>query len=109
MSVFKDEYVFKIKNLNNDKNNTGTSCEKIGKVDIIRRLKPLINENPHNMKDWPEFDSNMLQELSKSNLCSLFECIVRFYNESKKDKYWYLNTTLALSNDITKKNIIKLI
>ena len=109
MSVFKDEYVFKIKNLNNDKNNTGTSCEKIGKVDIIRRLKPLINENPHNMKDWPEFDSNILQELSKSNLCSLFECIVRFYNESKKDKYWYLNTTLALSNEITKKNIIKLI
>ena len=50
-------------------------CEKIGKVDIIRRLK-LGNENPHNMKDWPEFDSNMLQ-LSKSNLCSLFECIVR--------------------------------
>ena len=109
MSASKNEYVFKIKNLNNDKNNTGTSCEKIGKVDIIRRLKPLITENPHNIKDWPEFDSNMLQEFSKSNLCSLFECIVRFYNESKKDKYWYLNTTLALSNDVTKKNIIKLI
>ena len=57
-------------------------------------------ENPYKKSDWPEFNSEELNKYSKTNLCVFFECIVRFYNKSKLNKYWFLNTTLALSNKL---------
>jgi len=91
---------FKIKSLKGDKNSKGVLCGKIGKIDILHRLKPLLIENPHKISNWPEFKSEELNKYSKTNLCTFFECIVRFYNKSAQDKYWFLNTTLALSNKL---------
>ena len=91
---------FKIKNLKGDKNNKGVLCGKIGKIDILHRLKPILMENPYKKSNWPEFNSEELNKYSKTNLCVFFECIVRFYNKSKLNKYWFLNTTLALSNKL---------
>ena len=103
MYPMKDNIVFRIKNLKNDKNNTGAACEKIGKVDILHRLKPLLQDNPHKATDWPKYDSNILNKLSKPNLCVFIECITRFYNLSNTNKYWFLNTTLALTNSVVSK------
>ena len=109
MYPFKDNIIFRIKNLNHDKNNTGAACEKIGKVDILHRLKPLLQENPYKKQNWPKYDSVMLNALTKPNLCAFIECITRFYNlsnkstDSNKNKYWFLNTTLALTNTIVNK------
>ena len=65
----------------------------------ITQIKTYIMENPYKT-DWPEFNSEELNKYSKTNLCVFFECIVRFYNKSKLNKYWFLNTTLALSNKL---------
>jgi len=103
MYPFKKDVIFKIKNLKSDKNNTGASCEKLGKTDIINRIKPILQQNPHKIKDWPEFNSNKVQKFSKSSLCALFEIITRFYNESKMNKYWFLSATMSLTNKIIEK------
>ena len=75
----------------------------MGKTDIINRIKPILQQNPHKIKDWPEFNSNKVQKFSKSSLCALFEIITRFYNESKMNKYWFLNATMSLTNKIIEK------
>ena len=45
---------------------------------------------------------NKLDEILKPGLCVLLECIMRFYNESKTDMYWFLDSIQALTNNIAK-------
>lgn len=103
MSIFKDEVTFKLKTLKDDKANKGVICEKLGKVDILHRLKPIINNNPYNTPEWPSYNSEDFDKLLKPGLCVLLECIMRYYNESKSDKLWFLDITQSLASKITQK------
>ena len=98
----KRERLFKIKIFGKDKNNTGVACNSLGKVDILHRLEPILKQNPHNIENWPAYDAEVLDEILKPGLCVLLECIMRFYNESKTDMYWFLDSIQALTNNIAK-------
>ncbi len=98
----KRERLFKIKIFGKDKNNTGVACNSLGKVDILHRLEPILKQNPHNIEDWPSYDAETLDEILKPGLCVLLECIMRFYNESNTNTYWFLDSIQALTNNIEK-------
>ncbi len=98
----KRERVFKIKNLKEAKNNTGVSCSSLGKVDIFHRIEPILKQNPHNIENWPEYDAEEFDNMLKPGLCIFLECIMRFYNESDNEKYWFLDSIQALANNIAK-------
>lgn len=101
MYPFKKDIVFKLKTHGRDKNNAGTTCDKLGKIDILQRFMPILIENPHNITDWPEYNSSEFNNILKPGLCVLLECIMRYYNESSVEKVWFLDTTRALSNKIS--------
>jgi flagellar motor protein MotB len=92
ISYFKKKYVFKVRNLKQDKNNTGVICESLGKTDILHRIEPIIKENPHNIENWPSYESIDFDSILKPGLCVLLECLMRYYNEANIDKFWFLNT-----------------
>ena len=98
----KRERLFKIKIFGKDKNNTGVACNSLGKVDILHRLEPILKQNPHNIENWPSYDAETLDEILKPGLCVLLECIMRFYNESNTNTYWFLDSIQALTNNIEK-------
>ena len=98
----KRERVFKIKNFKKAKNNTGVSCHSLGKVDILHRIEPILKENPHNIENWPQYDPEEFDNMLKPGLCIFLECIMRFYNESENDKYWFLDSIQSLANNIAK-------
>jgi hypothetical protein len=103
MSIFKNEITFKLKTLKDDKANRGVICEKLGKVDILHRIKPIINNNPYNTSDWPSYNSEDFDKLLKPGLCVLLECIMRYYNESNSGKLWFLDITESLASEIAQK------
>jgi len=100
---FKDDIVFKIKDIDSDKNSTGANCEKLGKVDILHRIEPILRDNPHKIQQWPEFDSKQFDKLLRPSLCVFLECIIRFYNDAKTEKVWFFNSVMALSNAVIRK------
>lgn len=103
MYNFKNNKIFKIKNVVKDRNNTGSLCENLGRVDILHRIEPLIQSNPYKFKEWPKYVVSNFDKMLKTGLCVFVECILRFYNDSDNEKYWYLNSTLALSNSIIQR------
>ena len=103
MHNFKGQIMFKIKNTKGDKNNTGAICENLGKVDILHRIQPIINENPYKTNGWPLYNSSEFENILKPGLCVFLECIMRYYNESTNDKVWFLDITRSLSSNVTKK------
>ena len=92
VSYFKKEYVFKVRNLKQDKNNTGVICGSLGKTDILHRIEPIIKENPHNIENWPAYESIDFDSILKPGLCVFIECLMRYYNELNNGKFWFLNT-----------------
>jgi hypothetical protein len=92
VSYFKKEYVFKVRNLKQDKNNTGVICGSLGKTDILHRIEPIIKDNPHNLDSWPTYESIDFDSILKPGLCVFIECLMRYYNELSSDKFWFLNT-----------------
>ena len=103
MSIFKDEILFKLKTKKDDKSNKGVVCEKLGKVDILHRIKPIINNNPYKTDDWPMYNSDFFDKLIKQGLCVLVECIMRYYNEYDSKQKWFLDITESLASEITQK------
>ena len=98
----KKDRVFKIKTFNKQKNNTGVSCSSLGKVDIMHRIEPILKENPYKIENWPQYDPEEFDDILKPGLCVFLECMMRFYNESNNEKYWFLDSIQALANNITK-------
>ncbi len=73
-----------------------------GKVDIFHRIEPILKQNPHNIENWPDYDAEEFDNMLKPGLCIFLECIMRFYNESDNEKYWFLDSIQALANNIAK-------
>ena len=68
----------------------------------IRDHCHLLKENPHNITNWPKYDPEEFDNILKPGLCVFLECIMRFYNESSREKYWFLDSIQALANNISK-------
>jgi hypothetical protein len=94
MIVFKEKMVFKIKIINQKKNNKGSYCFNAGKNDSIKLLNTLLEKIQYN-------DVNT-ENLNQNALCILFELLVRHYNEIRKDeKIYFLTPEQCIINGIS--------
>ena len=103
MYPFKNDIVFKIKDIDSDKNSTGANCEKLGKVDILHRIEPILRDNPYNLPNWPKYNSQHFDKFLRPGLCVFLECIIRFYNDADTKKVWFFNSIIASSNSVIRK------
>jgi len=109
MSLFKNKrIVFKTKNIEETRNNTGAYCENAGKNDIIARLNNITDRTTYS-------ETNINQNITiegvsfpnlvfKNGLCVMMEIILRYYDETKrKGKRWFLNSEEDILNRIAEQ------
>lgn len=97
------EMVFRIKDLSQMQNNTGTRIngQTPGKGDIIKRLNSIVYDG-ETMED-PMYSLQKSKEIMQQGLCVIVELLLRYRTESKyKNKTWYLSPNEAMYNKIAK-------
>ena len=97
------EMVFRIKDLSQMQNNTGTRIngQTPGKADIIKRLNSIVYDG-ETMED-PMYSLQKSKEIMQQGLCVIVELLLRYRTESKyKNKTWYLSPNEAMYNKIAK-------
>jgi hypothetical protein len=97
------EMAFKIKDISQMQNNTGTRIngQTPGKGDVIKRLNMIIEDDTIN--DTPMYSLTKSKEIMQQGLCIIFELLLRHYTYTNyKNKIWYLNPGEAMYNKIAK-------
>ena len=97
------EMVFRIKDLNQLQNNTGTRIngQTPGKGDIIKRLNQIVHDG-EDVTD-PMYSLTKSREIMQQGLCIIVELILRHRTQNEyKNQIWYLNTEQASYNNISK-------
>lgn len=97
------EMVFRIKDLNQLQNNTGTRIngQTPGKGDIIKRLNQIVHDG-ENVSD-PMYSLTKSREIMQQGLCVIVELILRHRTQNEyKNQIWYLNPEQASYNNISK-------
>ena len=99
----KQEMAFKIKNLRQMQNNTGTKLDgrTPGKGDIIQKLNEIVHSGENVVE--PMYNLKKSKEIMQLGFCVILEIIIR--NRTMKlyqDKIWYLTPEEANYNDIAK-------
>lgn len=83
----KQECVFKVKNMEQKRNNVGAKCDSAGKLDIIRFLNELVGER---------YTSDNVAAIKQPGLCVMLEIIMREYSRANLNgKMYYLEPVLA--------------
>jgi superfamily II DNA or RNA helicase len=95
MSTFKQDMVFKTKNLREKRNNRGAKCDIWTKADILKRLAVIIDdENTYSLENT--------ENILKPGVCVIMEIIMRYYSDKRhKGKAWFLSPEQALINKVT--------
>jgi hypothetical protein len=89
---FKNEYnIFKVKDME-DKRGKGARCDQSGKSDTFGIINYILDEN--------KYTSENTKGRKKVEFCVIQELLLRFYNKTKKDKIWFLNSSEAIVNNI---------
>jgi len=99
INVFKTgkEMVFRLKDIHQKQNNTGTRLDSLTKGDIMRRLNLILGESRYVNND-PTSDS-----ILQTGFCVMVEIILRHWSSEKKDGHvWFLNPEEAMYTGITK-------
>jgi hypothetical protein len=99
INVFKTgkEMVFRLKDIHQKQNNTGTRLDSLTKGDIMRRLNLILGESRYVNND-PTSDS-----ILQTGFCVMVEIILRHWSSEKKDgQVWFLNPEEAMYTGITK-------
>jgi hypothetical protein len=92
----KREYVFKTKYKNAERNKLGrVTCSALAEY-----TRPILNSlvgepNKYNVKSVKEYKINTTMKI-----CVLMEVLMREFNDTKKEKVWYLNNERVLINGI---------
>lgn len=97
------EMVFRIKDLKQLQNNTGTRIngQTPGKGDVIKRLNEIVHSG-QDVSD-PMYSLTKSKEIMQQGLCVIVELILRHRTLNEyQDKVWYLNTEQASYNNIAK-------
>jgi len=97
------EMVFRIKDLSQMQNNTGTRIngQTPGKGDIIKRLNSIVYDGEI-MEDHM-YSLKKSKEIMQQGLCVIVEMLLRNRTEGKyKNKIWFLNPQQAMYNKISK-------
>jgi len=93
MILFKEKMVFKIKMINKKKNNKGSYCFNAGKNDAIKLLNTLL--------EHIQYDDKNTENLNQNALCIIFEVLVRYYTEIRKNnKIFFLTPEQSIINGI---------
>jgi hypothetical protein len=91
-----NEMVFRIKDLQQMQNNTGTRLDSLIKSDILKRLNVIMDEDV-------KYSDAELKAITQLGFCVIVEILMRQYNNDKKDgKVWYLDPETAMYSEITK-------
>lgn len=99
----KQEMAFKIKNLRQMQNNTGTKLDgrTPGKGDIIQKLNEIVHSGEDVVE--PMYNLKKSKEIMQLGFCVILELIIRNRTmNSYQDKIWYLTPEEANYNDIAK-------
>ena len=97
------EMVFRIKDLNQLQNNTGTRIngQTPGKGDIIKRLNQIVHDG-EDINDTM-YSLTKSKEIMQQGLCIIVELILRHRTHNEyQNKVWYLNPEQASYNNIAK-------
>ncbi len=105
MHIFKqNEMVFKIKEITNHRNNKGSKCSSMGKIDIIKRINRILEENPYSTTSTAiRYKPTDAETILRPGLCVIVEMITRYYNEhegSSKKRVWFFDVEKTLANKI---------
>jgi hypothetical protein len=119
MAPFKEgEIVFKMKDVNERRNNFGVDCQKAGRKDVMGRLNTILGEPVYNdtfikqrilkKKDGKIVKDKNGQEIYEDNgifnngLCVILELLLRYYQETKPAAVWFFDVETAIISQIAK-------
>jgi hypothetical protein len=91
------EMVFRIKDISQMQNNTGTRIngQTPGKGDVIKRLNMIVDDGSKN--EDPMYGLQKSKEIMQQGLCVIVELLLRHYTATNhKNKVWYLDPGEAM-------------
>ena len=93
------EMVFKVKDMNEKRNNFGARIDDAGKDKVIKLLNQVI--------DVPTYSDENCDFISQLGLCIVLEIIMRRFTEEKRNgKYFYLTPEQTIMSEIIKKSFV---
>jgi hypothetical protein len=91
--------VFKVKDMNEKRNNFGARIDDAGKDKVIKLLNQII--------DVPTYSDENCDFISQLGLCIVLEIIMRRFTEEKRNgKYYYLTPEQTIMSEIIKKSFV---
>ena len=111
--------VFKMKDINQKRNNFGVHCRGAGREDVMERLNRILGESVYNetfikqrilkrvdgkiVKDKKGNDVYEDNGIFNNGLCVILEMILRYYQETKKEeRIWFFDIESTVINQIVK-------
>ena len=81
--------LFKIKDINNSRNNTGARCDQSSKIKSLNVLNTLVKHDAY-------FTNDTTKGSPSAELCAIQEFLFRYYDDIKEDgKTWFLTPEYA--------------
>jgi hypothetical protein len=94
----QQEYVFKIRDLNDSVNKRGARVNQALSKDLITKINAILGEPMYTVENVKAFFGE-----GKNRLVVILECLIReFQREKKEDKIWLLSNEQVLLNGILK-------
>jgi len=104
INVFKTgkEMVFRLKDVQQKQNNTGTRVDSLIKGDIMRRFNEILGQPMYTDTD------PVAKSIFQPGFCAMVEIVLRQWSEEEKDgKVWFLDPEQAMYTGITKYQVNK--
>ena len=94
----QEEYVFKIRDLNDGVNKRGARVSQALSKDLLTKINAILGEPMYTTENVKTFFGE-----GKNRLAVILECLIReFQREKKEDKNWFLTNEQVLLNGILK-------
>ena len=94
--------VFKSKDMTS-KRDTGARCDESGKPKIMKKLNEILGEEIYTSENTKAqtVDGKKIEAVSQNELCVVYEFLLRYYNNIKKDgKRWFLTPEMAIMHNL---------
>jgi len=107
VNLFKTgkEMVFRIKDINQMQNNTGSRIDPPYQIkqDNLIRLNKIIKNKPLANQKYIEYNNKNTKEFLALGICVIIEVILRHYEATKKDSlHWFFRPEIAAYNQVVK-------
>ena len=98
MTLFKNNMVFKTKEIVNKKNNKGAYCNNAGKADIIKILNTVLSTYTYTV--------DTTEHITQGGLCIILEFLLRHFQRTT-GRVFFLGPEQAIINSIAEYNPVK--